>query len=198
MNDMEHIDLRELGKRMDLVDMMISMHSGLSSKYERQALFLDIILIIISIILLTFVFVDQSFLNNFGLKESTAKLILGISSILISILSLLAYVIDWRGKKICHDQAFNVLVGLKNEWRIFFLNSKNITSDSAVNLEQKTGIILGQCITIDDKKFNKLKKKHYMKIALSKAISENPMLPLFVIKWHLLKKAFAKAKDCDL
>jgi hypothetical protein len=156
---------------------------------------LDVLLIISSIILLTFVFADQSFLCNLGINETNTKIILGLSSIVISCFSLLSYVIDWRGKKICHDQAFRILIGLKNEWRVFFFNKDSINYENATRIQEKTDLILNQCINIDDKVFNKLKKKHHMKVALSKAISDNPNLPLLFIKLNLIKEALLKCKE---
>ena len=194
LNNMERIDLEKLEKRKDLIDMMITMHSELSSMYKNRVSILDILLIILTIILLTFVFADQSFLSNLGIEEKNAKIILGLSSIAVSCLSLLSYVIDWRGKNICHAQAFRILIELKNEWRIFFFKKESINYENATKLEEKTNLILNQCINIDDKIFNKLKKKHYMKVALSKAISDNPNLPLFYIKFNLIKEAFLKDK----
>ena len=191
---MEKTAFDKLEKRKDVIDMMVSMHAVLSSMYRNRAIIFDILLIISSIILLTFVFADQSYLSILRINESIAKTILGLSSILVTCLSLLSYVIDWRGKKICHDQAFRVLIGLKNEWRVFLFNKENINHENANKLEEKTVLILDQCINIDDKLFNKLKKKHYMKVALSRAISDNPNLPLFLLKFNLMKEALLKCR----
>jgi len=192
---MEKLDLEKLETRKDMIDMMLSMHSELSSIYKNRVIILDILLIILSIILLTFVFIDQSYLSNLGIEETNAKIILGLSSIAVSCLSLLSYVIDWRGKNICHTQAFRTLIELKNEWRIFLFNKESINYENVTRLEEKTNLLLNQCINIDDKVFNRLKKKHYMKVALSKAISDNPNLPLFYIKFNLIKEAFLKSKQ---
>jgi hypothetical protein len=195
---MEKPNFEKLHKRKDVIDMMTSMHSELSSMYKTRVLILDVLLIIITIILLTFVFADQLFLINFGINENSAKIILGLSSIFASFFSLLSYIIDWRGKKICHDQAFQALLGLKSEWRIYLLNEENIDFDSALKLEEKTDLILSQFIVIDDKVFNKLKKKHYMKVALSKAISNNPNLPLLLLKLQLVIDALMKGRKNKL
>jgi hypothetical protein len=192
---MEKADFEKLIKRKDIIDMMVSMHSELSSIYKKRIIILDIFLIISSIILLTFVFADQSYLCNLGIKETNAKIILGFSSIVVSCLSLLSYVINWRSKNICHAQAYRTLIELKNEWRIFLFNKESINYENTTRLEEKTNLILNQCISIDDKVFNRLKKKHYMKVTLSKAISDNPNLPLFYIKYNLIKEAFMKSKQ---
>jgi hypothetical protein len=189
---MEKTELEKLEKRKSVIDMMVSMHSELSSMYRKNIFILDVLLVILSIILLTSVFADQYLLINFRINEIVLKLILGLATIFLTFISLLSYIIDWRGKKVCHDQAFNVLNGLKDTWKLFLLNKENITFEKIENIERTTSVILSQCIKIDDKLFNKLKKKHYMKVALSKAISDNPNLPLFLIKYELIKEAFLK------
>ena len=192
LNNMEKTELERLKKRKDVIDMMISMHSDLSSMYKKNILILDVLIVIISIILLTSVFSDQYLFTAFKINDVVAKLILAVSTIFLTFLSLLSYIIDWRGKKICHDQAFRVLSGLKSDWGIFLSDKKNITHENIAKLEEKTNLILNQCINIDDKVFNKLKKKHYMKVELSRAISDNPNLPLFLHKLNLMKEACKK------
>jgi hypothetical protein len=192
---MEKTDLEKLEKRKDVIDMIVSMHSELSSTYKKRVIILDILLIILSIILLTFVFANQSYLSDLGINETNTKVILGFTSIAVSCLSLVSYVIDWRGKSISHAQAFIILIGLKNDWRIFLFNKESINYENVVRLEEKTDLVLNQCISIDNKVFNRLKKKHYMKVALSKAISNNPNLPLFLIKFNLVKEALLKSKQ---
>jgi hypothetical protein len=192
---MEKADLDKLERRKDVIDMMVSMHSELSSIYKKNITILDVLLVTLSIILLTFVFADQYLLTKFKITEVVFKLILGLSTIFLTFLSLLSYIIDWRGKKICHDQAFKILIELKNEWRIIFINKESINYENVTKLEEKTALVLNQCISIDDKLFNRLKKKHYMKVALSSAISDNPNLPLFLLKFNLVKDAFLKSRE---
>jgi len=189
---MRNVDLEKLEKRKDVIDMMVSMHSELSSMYRKHIIILDVLIVILSIILLTFVFGDQYLLNNNIINEIILKLILGSSTVFLTFLSLLSYIVNWRGKRACHDQAFIVLIDLKNEWRNFLFNKESINYDNATKLQEKTDLILKQCISIDDKLFNKLKIKHYTKVELSNAISDNPNLPLFLHKINLLKKAIIK------
>jgi hypothetical protein len=191
---MKKTELEKLEKRKGMIDMMTSMHSELSSMYRKNIFVLDILLVILSIILLTFVFADQYLLTNFRIDKVVLKLILGLATVLLTVLSLLSYIFDWRGKKTCHDHAFNALIVLKNEWKLFLFNKKNITYENVNSLERTTALILSQCIKIDDKLFNKLKKKHYMKMTLSKSISDNPNLPLFLHKFNLKKEAFLKSR----
>ena len=191
---MEKTELGKLENRKGVIDMMTSMHSELSSIYRKKYFVSDVLITVSSIVLLTFTFTDQSLLNNIGINEIKSKIIIGLASILISCLSLLSHVIDWRGKKVEHDQAFKTLIGLKNEWKLFLFNKEDITYENATSLEEKTALILSQCINIDDKLFNRLKKKHYMKVALSKSISDNPNLPLFLHKLNLKKEAFLRSR----
>jgi hypothetical protein len=63
---MQDIDIKTLKERKNLLDMMTSMHSELSSKYRNISLVFEVSSIFISITLLVFLFVDNTFLTELG------------------------------------------------------------------------------------------------------------------------------------
>jgi hypothetical protein len=185
---MENDTFETLKKRKNVIDMMTSMHSELSRKYRNRSLALDIIVVSFSILLLSSVFIDPDLLSEMGIDANILKLIIGICTISITILSILSYVIDWRGKKIAHEHAFTSLVSLKDEWRLFLFDRENVAVEKMLQLEEKTTLIMHQLITIDDPRFNTLKRKHYMKVELSKITTKYPFIPLFILRFFCMIK----------
>ena len=186
---MEQNEFDTLVKRKNVIDMMTSMHSELSRKYRNRSLALDVIVVTFSIILLSSVFIDPGLLNVMGIDANILKLIIGICTILITVVSILSYVVDWRGKKIDHEYAFASLVSLKDEWRLFLFYREKITKENVLRLEEKTTLIMHQLIAIDDSCFNALKRKHYMKVELSKITTNYPFVPLFIVKLYYIIKS---------
>jgi hypothetical protein len=187
-------DIDTLKKRKNVIDMMTSMHSELSRIYRNRALVLDIIVVSFSIILLSSVFIDTNLLSEIGIKANILKLIIGICTIIITNVSILSYIVDWRGRKIAHEHAFNSLVSLKDEWRLFLFDEEKITVENVLRLEERTTLILHHLIQIDDSWFNKLKRKHYMKVEMSKFTTKYPFIPLFFMKFHFMMKNLVEFK----
>jgi hypothetical protein len=199
---MQDIDIEKLKERKNLIDMMTSMHSELSSKYRNISLVFDVISTSVSIILLVFLFIDNNFLNELGIKTNILRLIIGIISIIVTCASIIPHIIDWKSKKTCHDQAFRSLVDLKKEWQKLLLVKEQIATPEVIKLEEKTNLILNQLIPINNSDFNKLKKKHYMKVQISKFLTKHPFVPLSSIirtfkenDLQALKKEFQEIDD---
>ncbi|GHU80703.1 hypothetical protein FACS189468_1220 [Spirochaetia bacterium] len=184
----DNIILKDLEKSKKIIDMMATMHSVLSNKYRILSFILDALLIIFSLILLSCVFIDPALLNNIGVDANISRIIIGAATILVTCMSFFPYILDWKGKKNDHDQAFTTLINLKSKWRIFLLDKNNHTNDDAIKLEEEKSLILQHLIIIDDSKFNKLKKKHYMKVYISRMTSNYPAIPIFLIKiWLFIR-----------
>jgi hypothetical protein len=179
---MQDVDIEILKERKNLIDMMTSMHSELSSKYRNISLVFEVSSIFVSITLLVFLFIDNTFLTELGIEIKVLRLIIGAVSIIVTCASIIPYIVDWNGKKTCHDQAFHSLVELKKEWQKFLLIKDQITASEVIKLEERTNLILNQLTPINNSDFNKLKQNHYMKVQISKFLTKHPFVSLADIK----------------
>jgi hypothetical protein len=185
----------EIDRQKKLIDMMTSMHSDLSKKYRVRCLLLDSAIVLSSVVLLSCVFLDQSFLERIRINADTSRIIIGLSSIVMTGITMLSYVFNWKSMEIAHEQAFKSLLELKSLWRLFALDKENVNSKSLNDIESKTSLILNQLIAIDNSVFNKLKKRHYIKVQLSKTLSKYPFAPLFLIKLCSTKADFQEVHN---
>jgi hypothetical protein len=192
---MEQKEIDRLWKRKDNIDMMATAHSLLSHKYQNLVYLFDIPTIIGSVVLLVFVFIDNSFLVQLGISALFSKLVIGLSTIVITSLSVLSTILDFKGKKTSHDNAFNTLVGLKRDWVRFLSYPNDMTNDKAKYLEEKSDLLMAQLTKIDDRQFNKLKQKHLQKVEISKFLSHDPFVPIFIIKFRLMLKDMKQSKS---
>jgi hypothetical protein len=164
----------ELKRQANVVDMMLTMHSILASRFNRLSQLLELSMLAISTILVTITFVDPIVINYLNIKTENARIAIGTSAILVFFLSIVSLIVDWKGKATQHREAFNTLIPLKTEWRevITFINVQD--DRSRADFARKSALILGNLIPIPDSKFNDLKAQHYHKIMLSKLISNHP------------------------
>ena len=192
-------------RQAKVVDMMLTMHSVLATVYHRRAQILEISLVTVSTILVSLTFVDSRILSYLKINPDLAHILIGICSILVFLISIVALIVDWKGKARQHSEAFNILVTLKSEWRDL-LTSFNIYDERyKAEFSRKSALILGNLIPIPDSKFNRLKAHHHRKVMLSKMISSHPGSSITVLRlrlWYgrnrkVLKTKLPDEKDHD-
>ncbi|MBU4231253.1 MAG: hypothetical protein KJ822_14810 [Proteobacteria bacterium] len=185
----------ELKRQAKVIDMMLTMHSILASRYSKLSKLLELSMLAISTILVALTFIDPRVLNYFNIETEIARIIIGASAIIVFFLSIVSLIVDWKGKATQHREAFNTLIPLKTEWRevLAFFNEQN--DRSRADFARKSALILGNLIAIPDSKFNALKARHYHKIMLSKLISNHPGSSVILLRlciwgrcnWKVLK-----------
>ncbi len=185
----------ELKRQAKVVDMMITMHSILASRFNRLSQLLELSMLAISTILITLTFIDPIVINYINIKTEIARIAIGTSAILVFFLSIVSLIVDWKGKATQHREASNTLIPMKTEWRevLAFFNEQD--DRSRVEFARKSALILGNLIPIPDSKFNALKARHYHKIILSKLISKHPGSSVILLRlciwwrsnWKVLK-----------
>lgn len=171
-----------ISRQKEVLNMMITMHSELRDRYIFKSKLTDIILFSSAAILNALVFVDYSFLENFGLDKDLIQLLIGILSITIFIISVLALIVSWKEKSEMHDKAANQLSKLLNDCRYILECNDEERMKLIPKFNEEYKQVNVSITKIPTKKFNYLKSIHYKKIELSKMISEYPNTPLLLLR----------------
>jgi hypothetical protein len=188
----------EIKAQAKVVDMMLTMHSILANRYLKRSQILEISMMAVSAVLLALTFADQQVLSYFSLSSATARILIGISSIVVFILSIVALIVDWKGKATQHRAAFNTLIPLKSEWREMLSNYNDHDEQVRSEFIDRSALILGHLIPIPDEHFNRLKAQHYRKVMLSKMISAHPGSSVLVLRFYLWYRSNHKALQANL
>ena len=178
----------EIKKQAKVIDMMVTMHSILAAQYARRSQILEIGMVAVSIALVSVVFLDPEILSYFHIKPNSARIVIGLFSILIFFMSILSLIVDWKGKSVQHKDGFSTLVKLKTKWENIIANFEETDKRDLREFINKSSLIVSQLSPIPDSCFNKLKSKHFKKIELSKLISEHPGSTVFLLKLKVLFK----------
>ena len=186
--------MEEIHRNKRVLNMMISMHSTLRDKYYRLSLAFKILLFTSSVILNSFVFADTEFVQEFGIAAPSIELSIGVASIIVFLVSIIMFVVQWDKKSANHEEAKKQLSHLLNEAREIISNSKNITEQEVKSFVQKYSQVNSMLVPIPEKKFNKLKHKHLHKVELSKYISKNPKYPYLLIRIRFFINSFKDEK----
>lgn len=174
-----------LKKLATKIDQMISQHSYLRDYYKCKSNVIDITIMSFSLILSVLVFADKETLINFIPCTDKPQIMIGLISIIILLLSIINWKIDWKRSENSHEIACNILSELKHKFNSILNSDKKYMEDNyqkAVNMYQTS---LSKCCPIPESKFNITKRHHLKKVALSKAISNSPSANIFIVKFKL-------------
>jgi len=111
-------DEKEVERRHNVVDMMLSMHSMLRDRYARYAAILDLVIFGGSAVLTATTLLDPHILAYLHVSDNGARIVLGIASTLVFFLSILSLRVDWKGESAKHRKAGTVLSALKARARL--------------------------------------------------------------------------------
>jgi hypothetical protein len=192
------MQLDDLRRQAKVVDMMLTMHSMLASRYQLRAQVLDISLLAVSTVLLALTFIDPQVIAYINLSQETSRILIGVCSILIFFLSIVSLIVDWKGKARQHREAFNTLVPHKSEWSDLIRSFAESDPRGRAEFARKSALIVGNLTPIPDAKFNSLKASHHRKVMLSKMISLLPGSSVITLRFLLWLKSNRKALNSTL
>jgi hypothetical protein len=186
------MEIKEM-KRLDrVIDMMRTMHSIMRDRYKYISLLVDLTILSVSVILCATVFIDPEILKKLGIDTNFSKILLGISSILIFLLSLFQLKVNWKQKIESYERSVEILCNLKNECNISLNPSEPINKEEIQIQYKKIGETLATLPKIPDRYFPKLKAKHKRKIELSKLIDKRLESPYWLTKLFFEFKSIFK------
>lgn len=190
---------QENERQYELIDQLLSMHSTLRDRYRRRSFLLNTSLIGISLFLSVFAFVGDDVLKSLSYHPPMTRFVLGFSAVIVLLLSITEYRVDWRAIGARHIEAVKCLAKLKAKYRKAFNESTGNDSkkNSRLMIEyDKTMAILPP---IPERNFNQLKASHQYKRILSQRLSQNPKAPAWFLRAQLrlegMRTAFRKEGD---
>lgn len=186
------MEVKELKRIFRVIDMMTTMHSILRSRYRFFSLSVDLLILFCSVILCAAVFLDPDILKTLSISPASSKVVLGITSIIVFLLSLVQLRVNWKGKSELFDGSLETLCKLKSECGIL-LESSNSSEEEILRQCKNYNETLAKLPKIQDRLFPKLKAKHKRKVELSKYIDTRPESPYWLTKLFFeFKSTFKK------
>jgi len=162
------------------------MHYSLHELYKFGAKLSEIILLSASVIFLSTTFLDEKYIILLNLDPDFSKFILGVTSVISFMFSLVLILLKWPEKAALHKSSAEKWGELLDEYRNAKLDDGTWASDTVEKLNEKYTNVSSNTVIIPDKKFNKLKANYLAKIEISKLISKYPGAPYSII-WMIIK-----------
>jgi len=172
---------QENERQYESIDQMLSMHSSLSGMYERRSFWLNTAQITISLLLCVLAFVGDDVLRSLGYHPPMARFIFGFSAVIVLILSITEFRVDWKSTGSRHVEAVKYLAKLKAKYRKAFNESSGNDPQKNAKLMTEYQKTMAGLPPIPDRLFIQLKAGHQFKRIISRRLTQNPKAP----KWFL-------------
>ena len=180
-------------RQYETVDQLLSMHSSLRDRYFRRAFLLNTSLITVSIFLCVFSFVGDDLLILLGYNPMMTRFVLGLSAVMVLVISITEFRVDWKGIGSRHDEAVKLLADLKAKFRKVFVKSSGNDFESNNKLTAEYDKTMATLLPIPEKDFARLKAYHQFKRELSQRIGLNPKAPRWFLRIQLRLEGIREA-----
>jgi hypothetical protein len=177
--------IEEINRVKRVADLLTSAHSFLRDRYARRAMILDILILGASVWLTAMVFVEPRIGVRLAPPGVDREIGIGLIAIGTFFLSLVQMRVDWKGKTDAHARAATVYSAIKLASTDLLSRNAPITEDEYNRFRDRYADAGGATVAIPESIFNKLKKRHLMKVAISKHLSSHPAASIVLIHLRL-------------
>jgi len=190
-------DYRDEIKRMRrIADMLCTAHSVEHERFHRRALILDAVTMLVSLYLVSMVFVDPVLNNKLTPRDWSPVIWTGVLAVVTFGLSVVQLIVNWKGRADAHGRSLGIYSEAKSNC-IEVLNGTTAVSREEFNRVRARYDMAGDVgIRIPDRRFLKLKQKHLVKVEISKLLDERPALSFFKVRMGMWwRDNFSKKRD---
>lgn len=180
MNNANSKFLEELKRIRRVSDMMVTAHASLKEEFSILSFLSDVSLFSCSLFLTVIAFADPDFLIKYFGNKYTFWI--GIFSIATFIFSFVSGALDWKIRAERHKYAFETYMNLK--FAASDLINK-IEKDEHVDVErflERYYALTPTIIAIPERVFLQCKRKHVIKVFVSKYLDEHPAVSILLLK----------------
>ncbi|MHC5057063.1 MAG: hypothetical protein ACYTKD_20490 [Planctomycetota bacterium] len=186
MDELVDDQKREALKRTARVaDQMCTAHAVLHDRCYWLALGLDLLLLICAVWLNAMVFVEPAISLRLSPLGIDSKLWLGLLAIAAFFLSVAHVRIGWKSKRNAHAKARAFYASIKTECRHLLSRSKEVDDACFKSLMDRYAFGGEVLVEIPEARFLSLKKRHKLKVLISRYMDRRPGASLLCLRFRL-------------
>lgn len=172
----------EIERQYRVAKQTMAMHADLRDQYARIGLFAEGLLLILSVVSGTTAFAGESFYERLGISPTTGQFGLGVLSVVSLASAIVLLACDPRGRSARHkdaaDEWWQVVDGFRRQRN----EDKSWPLDGVSSLAARYSQVCSRATPIPDRKFNSLKSRYLIKIAISRFKDSYPACPTAVLR----------------
>jgi hypothetical protein len=167
----------ELERIRRVSDTLCTGHAGLRDRFAQRALVLDLCFLGLSSWLVSLTFVQPRInvrLTPFGLDS---QIWVGVLSVATFFLTLIQFKTDWKGRADAHKRTFDLYAEVKREAG-YLLAAGDIEETACRRVLSRYDMASAVGVAIPEADFLPQKRRHKIKVALSKHLDAHPSASL--------------------
>lgn len=179
--------LRSEIERMGRVsDQLCTAHAAMRDRFSSRQLASDIAVLLLAAWTSAMGFLDPRLLPWLTPPHLDGSLWIGLLGISTFALTLIQSKADWRGRREAHQRSFSIYAEVKREAGNLLTDISDIPARDFQRLADKYHMASEMGTGIPERSFLALKRRHTMKIAISKLLDEKPASAIWLTKLKLI------------
>jgi hypothetical protein len=182
LNDEKPMTLREeLTRVRRVADMLCTGHAILRDRFARQALTVDVAVLGLSTWIIALAFVDPAINARLTPRGQDPRIWVGCLSVGVFFLSIVQLKTDWKGRADAHRRTLDLYAEVKREAG-YVLASAEVDEASCRRVLSRYDMASAVGVEVPEKDFLFIKRKHRMKIAISKHLDAAPSTSIALLR----------------
>ena len=171
----------ELGRIRQVSDTLCTGHAGLRDRFARRALALDVSILALSTWLVALAFVEPRLnvsLTPFGLDSQIWVGLLAVGTFFLTIIQIKT---DWKGRSDAHKRTLDIYAEVKREAG-YLLATGDPDEGACRRVLARYDLASEVGVEIPENDFLPQKRRHKIKVALSKHLDTHPSASLLLTR----------------
>jgi hypothetical protein len=186
MNDTAAETRDEVERIRRVADQLCTGHASMRDKFRRRAIGSELIILLLSAWLTALAFVDPRFHPWLVPLQLDAQLWIGLIGVLTFCLTLVQLQLNWRGRSEAHARSFGMYSEVKREAGYLLASSEVIPLREFQRLAARYDMASDIGTGIPERDFLKLKRRHKLKVKVSKLLDTRPGASIALTKLKLI------------
>jgi len=176
----------EIERMWRVSDQLCTAHAAMRDRFSNRQLFTDITVLLLAAWTSAMGFVDPRLVPWLTPPHLDGQLWIGLLGSLTFGLTLVQFKADWRGRSEAHQRSFSIYAEVKREAGHLLADTTEVSARDFQRLADKYHMASEMGTGIPEKNFLALKRRHTMKVAVSKALDEKPGAAIWLTKLKLV------------
>lgn len=171
----------ELDRIRRVSDTLCTGHACLRDRFAQRALILDLLVLALSTWLVALAFVEPRINVRLTPSGLDSTIWVGLISLATFFLTLVQFKTDWKGQADAHKRTFEIYAEVKREAG-YLLAAGNIQEEASRRVLSRYDMASAVGVAIPEKEFLPQKRRHKVKVALSKHLDTHPSASILLTR----------------
>jgi hypothetical protein len=176
----------EVRRMQRVADQLCTSHAALRDRCAWWQFAIDTIVLLLSAWITAMGFADPRFNQWLVPNHFDSQLWIGLLGSITFALTLVQFKADWRGRSEAHQRSFNMYAEVKQEAGYLLAGTDEISTRDFQRLADRYDMASDVGTGIPEKYFLVLKRRHKLKVTLSRLLDEKPGSSLWLTKIKLI------------